>query len=292
MFAELLPRLRRDEMPDPEAMRRDILAEQARTSSAPPPRIVRACQVTRRPGTAFPVYELQPAGSKPRRSVLYLHGGGYAYHADRSHWRYAVKLARELDARIVVPEYPLAPGSTWRDTHPALLELFPQLAIESPQGVVVAGDSAGGGLALALAQHIRARSGPQPTHVLLVSPWVDLVDETPGAPRAGSHDSPARRERLRLWAQWWSGGGDLRRPELSPSYGDLAGLPPALMFCGTADTFVTQCRDLAERAGRAGWAMTYVEEPNLVHNFPLRWVGEARPAWRTTVEFLSGGRRS
>ena len=76
---------------------------------------------------------------------------------------------------------------------------------------------------------------------------------------------------------------DLGRPEVSPALGDLAGLPPALMFCGTRDTLMPGCRLLARRAAEAGWDLTYVEEPGLLHVFPiLPFIPEARQAWRQT----------
>ncbi len=238
------------------------------------------------PGGEFPAYVVSPRGSAPRRTVVYVHGGGFVAPMDAAHVRYACRLARALDARVVLPAYPLAPEHTWRDSHEPLVGLVTRWAARSP--VVLAGDSAGGGLALALALTLRERGGAQPTHLLLLAPWVDLTTSTPETEEVSAHDPWLFLSKLRAYAGWWAGApGDLGRPEVSPALADLAGLPPALMFCGTRDTLVPGCRLLADRAAEAGWDLTYVERPDLIHVYPLLpLVPEARVAWRQTLAFL------
>lgn len=287
-LARAVPKIRRSsEVEDPEAVRRERLAAQAKADTTPPHRIVHGCDVDTVEGYGFPVHVLRTKGSSPQRSVLYLHGGGYVEHADRVHWKLVVTLAERLDARIVFPVYPLAPAHSWRDSHEQMLALFEQVAIESPHGVVLAGDSAGGGYALAVAEHLSRRTGPQPTHVVLISPWVDLTNAAPDTTAAAARDPWLKLSRLRLNAQWWAAGDKETRPELSPLYGDLTRLPPGLMFCGTLDTLHPQCRQLAERAEEQGWDLTYVEEPDLLHVYPLLPIPEAKRALATTLEFLS-----
>jgi monoterpene epsilon-lactone hydrolase len=290
LLARVVPTFRRShEVTDPEVERHEILVAHATARTDPPPRLVKDFDLATDEQYGFPVHDLRIAGTRPQRTLLYLHGGGYVGHADRIHWRYAVRLARRLGARVVLPVYPLAPEFTWRDAHGPLLALFEQVAITSPQGVVLAGDSAGGGLALALAEQTARRSGPQPTHLVLHSPWLDLTGTLSArAPSAHLHDERVRLSRMRLWATWWAGGDDETRPELSPLFGDLTGLPPALMFCGTRDAFHLPCRDLVDRARQADWDLTYVEEPDLLHVYPLLPVPEAHPAFARTVGFLDG----
>lgn len=286
-LARVIPRVRRSsEIGDPDRVRREKLAEQASADTAPPTRVVRGCAVGTLDGYGFPVYDLRPTGAEPRRSILYLHGGGYVSHADRAHWRYVVTLAQRLDARVVFPIYPLAPGHTWRDSHAQLVSLFERVAIDSARGVTLIGDSAGGGLALGLAQRLAGRAGPQPTHVVLISPWVDLTNAAPGTAAASAADPWLRMTRLRLCAGWWSGDDDPTRYELSPLYGDLSRLPPALMFCGTLDTLYPQCRELVDRARKQGWDLTYVEEPGLLHVYPILPIPEAKRAMTRTLTFL------
>ena len=236
----------------------------------------------------FPSYTLTRRGSTPTRTVVYLHGGGFVGPIDPFQVRYAARLASALGVRVVVPDYPLTPEHTWRDSHDPLVALVERWSKESPDGVVLAGDSAGGGLALAVALTVRDHGGPQPTHLLLHSPWVDLTTSTPETFEVTKEDPWLFIGKMQAYAAWWAGSPEeLGLPEVSPALGDLAGLPPALMFFGTRDSLVPGGRLLVRRAAEAGWPLTYVEEPGLIHVYPmLPFLPEARRAWRQTLEFL------
>lgn len=238
-------------------------------------------------GGEFASYVVTPRGAEPRRTVVYLHGGGFVSGIDGFHVRYLARLAAALDARIVLPDYPLTPEHTWRDSHEQLADLTARWAADSDE-LVLAGDSAGGGYALAIALTLRDRGGPQPARLLLHSPWVDLTTSTPETATYSRDDPWLNLGKIRAYADWWAGSpDDLGRPEVSPALGDLGGLPPALMFCGTRDTLVPGCRLLARRAADAGWALTYVERPGLIHVYPLLPLApEAGDAWRETLRFL------
>ena len=263
-----------------------MLGRQAHATSLPPRRLLRGCSVTERQGIGFPVHELSPVGHDPERTVLYLHGGGFVSGADRAHWRFVAGLVRDTGARLVLPSYPLTPLHTWRDTHAPLIDLFEQLAIESPGGAAIAGDSAGGGLALALAQQLARRPGPQPTRLVLVSPWVDLTGTTPGTEGAASDDPWLTLSKLRLYGRWWAGEDDPARPEVSPLNGTYVGLPGTLVLCGTRDLLAPQVREAVRRAETAGVRVTYREEPGLLHVYPLLPVREARSARAEIAAFL------
>jgi len=235
----------------------------------------------------FPSYTLTRRGTNPHRTVVYLHGGGFVGPIDPYQVRYATRLASGLEARVVLPDYPLTPEHTWRDAHGPIVELVERL-LKDGEDVTLVGDSAGGGLALAVALAVRDRGGPQPGHLVLISPWVDLTISTPETHEVTKTDPWLFIGKMQAYAEWWAGSpDDLVRPEVSPGLGDLAGLPPALMFFGTRDSLAPGGRLLARRAKEAGWALTSVEEPGLIHVYPiLPFVPEAGRAWRKTVEFL------
>jgi monoterpene epsilon-lactone hydrolase len=238
--------------------------------------------------SGFTSYTLTPRGATPTRSIVYCHGGGFVAPIDPYQVRYAARLATALGARVFLPDYPLTPENSWADSHDDIVTLIERACATSDR-VVVAGDSAGGNIALATALTVRDRGGPQPSHVLLVSPWVDLSTSTRTETEAASAGDPwLMIGKMYAYASWWAGPeADLARPEVSPALADLAGLPLALMFCGTRDTLNPGCRLLARRAVESGWDLTYVEEPGLLHVYPiLPFIPEAKRAWRTTVEFL------
>lgn len=236
----------------------------------------------------FPVHVIIPRHVDPVRTVLYVHGGGFVAPIDPFHVRYVARLARSLRARVVLPDYPLAPEHTWRDSYREMTDLAARWAA-TPGGLVLAGDSAGGGYALAIAQALRDRQADVPTHLLLHAPWVDLTTSTPETAEVSAGDPWLFLAKLHAYAQWWAGAvDDLDRTEVSPALGDLTRLPPALMFCGTRDTLMPGCRLLARQAADAGWQLTYDEVPDLIHVFPmLPFIPEARRAWRKTLGFLA-----
>ena len=276
---------RRSEVTDPEQVRRDVLARQRPAGAAVPRRIAKAFDVRSSPVAGLPVFELRVRGTEPVRTVLYLHGGGFVSGIDRNHWKYVARLARRLGVRVVLPDYPLTPTHSWKDTLPRLVDLFEKLAVESPQGVVLMGDSAGGGLAVGLAQLVAGRPGPQPTHLVAFAPWVDLTGRTPGTEEAAASDPWLTLSKLRLYGTWW-GAGDPPAEEASPLFSPLSGLPPTLLMCGTRDLLLPQVRSLTEKARADGTSVTYVEEPGLIHVYPLLPIPEARRAWRQVEDFL------
>jgi acetyl esterase/lipase len=235
----------------------------------------------------FPAYVITPRRVTPTRTLFYLHGGGFVGPIDRFQVRYATRLAAAIGARVVLPDYPLAPEHSWRDSHDTVADLAARWAAE-PGGIVLAGDSSGGGYALALALTLRDSGRQQPTHLLLHSPWVDLTTSTPETPAFDDVDPWLHIGKLRAYAAWWAGSPeDLDRPEVSPALADLAALPPALMFYGTRDLLAPGCRLLRRRAVEADWNLTAVERPGLIHVYPLLpFVPEAHEAFDQAVDFL------
>lgn len=239
------------------------------------------------PGGTFPSYVVTPRGSEPRRTVFYLHGGAFMAGIDPFQVRYACRLATTLGARVVVPDYPLTPEHTWADSHAAIADQAARWTAASDDLVLV-GDSSGGGYALAVAETLRDRGGPQPSRMVLHAPWADLTTSTPETEEFARRDPWLHIGKLRLYAACWAGSDDdLGRPEVSPALGDLTGLPRTLMFCGTRDLLAPGCRLLARRGAEAGWDLTYVERPDLIHVYSIMpLIPEAKDAWRQTVEFL------
>jgi acetyl esterase/lipase len=233
------------------------------------------------------VLEYVPSGTAPNRTLVHLHGGSYGKPADPRQFAFCRRLADALGARLLFPLYPLAPEHTWRDSRPLLVDLVRAAAAASLSGVVLSGDSAGGGYALSVAQAVRDTGEGMPTHLVLVSPWVDLSESVPGREEAAADDPWLTLPSLHVYAAWWAGSeADRTLPEVSPALGDLTGLPPTLTFCGTRDLLFPENVALAERAGEVGWVYTFVAGTGLIHDYPLLPIPEAKVAFRQIVEFL------
>lgn len=290
--SRVIPILRRNMSPDDIPAMRTSMARDNRMAQEGPPRDVRRTHeesITNLHG--FRVFTLWPAETEaPGRAVVYLHGGAYVRPSDERHWRFATRLADSLGARTVFPAYPLAPEFTVHDSFEEMVALVEEVCAESPQGVVLAGDSAGGGYALAVAQALRDRGGAQPDHLVLIAPWVDLTGTTPGTIEAAKRDPWLSFQHLSIYATFWAGTEDaelLADPRVSPGLGDLTGLPPALMFCGTRDLLQPGCDALFERADEADWPMEYVVAPDLIHIYPVLPIPEARGAMDQIVRFCT-----
>jgi acetyl esterase/lipase len=214
--------------------------------------------------------------------VFYLHGGGYVGHATEQHWRFAGRLAEAATARVIVVQYPIAPAHTWRDAHAAVLEVYRKVAAEVDHELTLLGDSAGGGLALALAQRLVAAGEPLPAKLVVYTPWGDLALDL----SQPEHDPWMSKPYLAMAGRLWAGGDPTDLPELSPLFGDFTGLPPMLVVCGTKDLSLPQARAIVGKARAAGVPTTYIEGRGLLHDYPVLNLPEGRKAIRQTAEFL------
>jgi len=291
LLATVIPRLRRSgELEDEPTERARVEAWHRTLDRALPTRAVRGfgrkwdVEVV---DIGFPCHVLTPSGHRVDRTLYYVHGGAFMAPLDAFHLRYATRLADAIGARIVMPDYPLAPEHSWRDSHDELVQDAARWAAE-PGGAVLAGDSAGGGLALAMALSMRDRGLAPATQLLLHAPWIDLTTSTPETEAAAVIDPWLFLTKLYAYAEWWAGSpDDLGRPEVSPGLADLTGLPPALMLYGTRDLLHPGCRLLVRRAAEAGWNLTAVEEKDLIHVYGLLpGIPEAGRAFALTIDFL------
>jgi monoterpene epsilon-lactone hydrolase len=285
VLAAAIPRLRpRVQIEDLDRFRAALVRKNTGRATTPPEALRKRWTVSSR-DIGFPAWELAPRSGSFSRTVVHLHGGSFTSPAAPQQWRWAARLASSVDARLLFPAYPLAPQHTWRDSHDALVGLLEELLAEGP--VVLSGDSAGGGLALAVAESLRDRGGAQPQALVLLAPWVDLTGSSPGFEEAAARDPWLSYDNHDTYALFWAGSAeDLARPEVSPGLGDLSGLPPALVFCGTHDMLYAGCEALAARASEAGWELELEVGHGLLHVYPILPVAEARPAMRRAVEFV------
>ncbi|ADP81811.1 alpha/beta hydrolase fold domain-containing protein [Pseudofrankia inefficax] len=231
----------------------------------------------------WPVHELTPlAGPAGAVSgpvtVLYLHGGGYIAEPVAWHWLLVARLARDVPARVVMPLYPLAGWGLPADVVSGVADLLDELlgkARAAGGRLVLMGDSAGGGLALASAQAARARGRPQPDRISLISPWLDVTMTHPDQPAIARHDHMLRIDGLAEAGRCYAGPLDPADPLVSPLNGPLAGLAPLTVLCGTHDVLLPDSRRLA---AEAGLVIDYHEAPGLPHCYPLAPIPEAAAA--------------
>ena len=205
------------------------------------------------------------------RAVLYLHGGGYVIGSINTHRSLAARLSRASKARVLVIDYRLAP----EHPHPAAVDdavaAYRWMLGQGlkPARIVVAGDSAGGGLTVATLLAIRDAKLPLPAAGACLSPWVDLEGIGESMTTKASADPIVQKAGLLLMAAAYLGGKDPRTPLAAPLYADLSGLPPLLIQVGTAETLLDDASRLAERARTAGVTVSYEPWESMIHVWHL-----------------------
>jgi monoterpene epsilon-lactone hydrolase len=253
---------------------------------APPRRLDRRAEVSLRRQQGWPVYELVPQSRTPARHVVYFHGGAYINEIDRLHWSLAGRLVEQTPARFVVPIYPLGSVCGAERAIATATEIACRLLDEvGGEHVALLGDSAGGGIALAVAQALRdqrRRFG----RLILISPWLDVATDHPEQSRIAERDPVLGIAGLIEAGRTYAAGLPLDDPRVSPLHGDVAGLPPIAVFTGTADLLNPDSHRLRDACGAAQVPCELVEAPDAPHAYPLMPTPEARAARRRIVELL------
>ncbi len=243
--------------------------------------------VTTRRIDGFVNHTVAPRNRPAEHAAMYLHGGAYIGGLSPQHWSLVSRLA-DSGVRVEVPEYGLAPRHTYRDAYPFVTAVYRELLEDiDSQLVTIAGDSAGGGLALGFAQTLAEAALPQPRKLVLIAPWLDLALGNPELPAAEAHDPWLSSVGLREAGRAWAGGDDPALPRLSPINGPLGGLAPMDVYIGTRDLFHPDALDL-ERRGAAQDAQLRVRScDGAVHVYPLTPTREGRAARKVIVASMS-----
>jgi len=224
-------------------------------TGGPPRRVGSRIEVRRDDLDGRPVYEVTPLRCGPARGhVVYLHGGAYVLEfIPGLHWPAIARLANLLGRTVTVPIYPLAPEHSYREVFGFLLGLYRRvLARNGPESVAVVGDSAGGGMALALCHAVRDAGLPSPAHAVLLCPWLHVALPHPDVAGLARSDVTFNVDDLRAAGLRYAGGDPVDTPLVSPACGPLDGLPPLTIFSGTHDVLHPDTREFWDRAVAAG----------------------------------------
>ena len=211
-----------------------------------------------------------PTREPPDRHVLYLHGGGYSVGSPKSHVAMGARLAKRAAATVTLIDYRLAP----EHPYPAAIDdcvaaYRALLASTDPALVTVAGDSAGGGAALATLCALRDAGDPLPGCSYLLSPWTDLTASGDSVRSKADVDPMIRADLITPMAEMYAADTPLDHPGVSPLFADLTGLPPMLIQTGVDEVLLSDSTRLADRARAAGVEVVLDLADDMWHVYPM-----------------------
>jgi monoterpene epsilon-lactone hydrolase len=234
-----------------------------------------------------PVLTHTPRDARPGATLVYLHGGGYVTGSPSGYAAVTSHLARAANSRVVSVDYRLAPEHPFPAAPEDALAVYAALLHprQDPAQLTVAGDSAGGGLALATVLGAREHGLALPGRLIMFSPWLDLRPRDPGA----DADRLLGAAGLERWARLYAGDHPREDPHCSPGLTiDLSGLPPTLIQYDTDELLASDATGFIARAQSAGVAVESQPFHGLWHDFQLfTQLPQARRALRLAGDFAA-----
>jgi monoterpene epsilon-lactone hydrolase len=243
---------------------------------------------------AVPAISIEIEGQASEGTVLYFHGGVYALGSAQASIGLASNLARSAHMRVVTVDYRLAPESPYPaapDDALAAYRALVELEGETAR-IAIAGESAGGNLAVVTLVSIRDAQLPMPFAAVLLSPWVDLAVTGDSSVTKADIDPALTAPALRTRARDYLGGLDPASPAASPIYADLTGLPPLLIQVGSYEILLDDATRLAAKAAADDVAVILDVTPGVPHVFQAfaALLDEGRDALDRAAAFLRGHR--
>jgi monoterpene epsilon-lactone hydrolase len=221
-------------------------------------------------------------GVVSERVICYLHGGGYVLGSINTHREMVSRLSRAASARVLILDYRLAPENPFPaavDDSIAAYRWLLSIGVD-PARLVIAGESAGGGLTVATLVALRDAGEPLPAAGICLSPWVDLECLGESTVTKAEIDPVVNRDNTLMLAKAYLGDTDPRTPLASPLYADLTGLPPLLIQVGTAEALFDDAMRLADHARAAGVDIILEPWDDMIH------------MWHLFAAILSEGQRA
>lgn len=254
--------------------------------------VPRGMPIRHSPLAGVPVEWVGPAAASERGLVLYLHGGAYVTGSPATHRGLTARLARAAGVQLVVPDYRLAP----EHPHPAAVDdafaVYNALLLQGcpAKKIIIAGDSAGGGIAMALALRIKAAALPQPAGIVLLSPYVDMTLSGQSMQAPGQKEWLLTKSFMQAAVRHYMGQQALTQPSASPLFADLSGLAPLFIQVGTDEVLLDDSTRLALAATQKAVPVTLQIWPRLWHVWQLHGgqMPEADRAIAAMADFVRG----
>jgi len=229
----------------------------------------------------------QKNNNTPKHVIFYLHGGGYIFKATGHHWRFVNRFLRKLSCSIVFPDYPISPDYSQDEILKMVVKSYKKTVEKyGNKKIIIMGDSAGGGMSLALVQKLKKEKIAMPDQVIMLSPWLDISMSNPRIKPMAHLDPFLDLDTVKLAAETFAKNENLQKAELSPIYGSLEGLPKMSVFIGTHDVLYSDCVKLKELCDKKGIDLSYFEYPKMIHVWMLFHFPESKMAMKEIFSLI------
>lgn len=237
------------------------------------------------------VFVLKPKNQTiTKTKILYFHGGSYVAEATQDHWDFIGKIVKDTGATVIMPDYPLTPKYNYKDVFEMVVPLYKELINKVPSNeLILMGDSAGGGIGLALEEKIGEENLPMPSKTILISPWLDVRLNNPEIVQVQKLDKQLNKETLKLAGISYAGEDGINSYLVNPIDGDLSKLENITIFTGTYDILNPDVKILKERAEKAGTQIEVKEYEKEGHIWFIEKNGDeaiAEKAYQEMLELL------
>lgn len=214
-----------------------------------------------------------PVELKPGRLLIYSHGGGYTMFSRKTHRTLASRLAVEFEAQALVYDYRLSPEHRYPAAIDDALAVYQHVLRQGydPRNIILAGDSAGGGLTFALLLAARDKNLPMPGLAIGISPWVDMTMAGYSFRENTDKDVMLSPDSVRHFREMYLDGGDPKQPYASPIFADLKGFPPVLLQAAGDEILRDDSVQFAAALREAGVKVELDVWPGLFHVFEFAW---------------------
>ena len=190
---------------------------------------------------------------KTNTKILYFHGGSYVAEATNQHWDFIENIVNDTGATVILPDYPLTPKYTYKDVFKMVVPLYKEIIDRiDTEYFIIMGDSAGGGLGLALEERIGEEDLPMPRQTILISPWLEVRLTNPKIEEVQKNDTELNRETLKLAGIAYASDDGINSYLVNPIDGDLSKLENVTILTGTYDILNPDIHVLQEKAKQVG----------------------------------------
>lgn len=218
------------------------------------------------------------SNGEQRKTIIYLHGGAYAGEITMFHWKAVDQLVSMCDAEVIVPIYKLVPYATYKEAYDLIENVYLHCRKEHPdRQIILMGDSAGGGLALALCEYFAHQGIAQPDKTIVFSPWVDVNLDNPEI-KAYEKKDVFLSTSLRVYGRWWAGDIGTNDYRISPLFGNVEGLDHITIFVGTNEILYPDIIKMYEKIKTSGKDHELIIGKEMSHVYPVFPIPEGKSA--------------